>query len=142
MGDGPVGAGNARKGRGLAAIPGGSIGPFDRSPSRAADRLPPSLHRIDGRAVPARAPTVRVTAFGGGRSSHIPIMVGGGGEKRTLRTLAKDGDIMNVGGTPRSSQAKIDVLNRALVAAVPTASVVVPAPSAEEDDGENDDDQQ
>jgi F420-dependent oxidoreductase-like protein len=43
--------------------------------------------------------------------SHIPIMIGGGGEKRTLRTLAKYGDIMNVGGTPEQFAAKIDVLN-------------------------------
>jgi len=47
-----------------------------------------------------------------GGSSHIPIMVGGGGEKRTLRTLAKYGDIMNVGGTPEEFAAKIEVLNR------------------------------
>lgn len=45
-------------------------------------------------------------------STHIPIMVGGGGEKRTLRTLAKYGDIMNVGGTPEEFAAKIDVLNQ------------------------------
>ena len=47
-----------------------------------------------------------------GGSSHIPIMVGGAGERRTLRTLAKFGDIMNVGGTPEEFAAKIDVLNR------------------------------
>ena len=47
-----------------------------------------------------------------GGSSHIPIMIGGGGEKRTLRTLARYGDIMNVGGTPREFAAKIDVLNQ------------------------------
>jgi len=45
-------------------------------------------------------------------SSPIPIMVGGAGENRTLRTLAKYGDIMNVGGTPEEFAAKIDVLNR------------------------------
>jgi alkanesulfonate monooxygenase SsuD/methylene tetrahydromethanopterin reductase-like flavin-dependent oxidoreductase (luciferase family) len=47
-----------------------------------------------------------------GGSSRIPIMVGGGGEKRTLRTLARYGDILNVGGTPEQFAAKIDVLNR------------------------------
>ena len=41
---------------------------------------------------------------------RIPIMVGGGGERRTLRTLARYGDIMNVGGTPESFQQKIAVL--------------------------------
>ena len=47
-----------------------------------------------------------------GGSSPIPIMVGGGGEKRTLRTLAKYGDMMNVGGTPEQFAAKIDILNQ------------------------------
>jgi F420-dependent oxidoreductase-like protein len=41
---------------------------------------------------------------------HPPIMVGGGGEKRTLRTLAKYGDVMNVSGTPEGVRAKIGVL--------------------------------
>jgi len=44
--------------------------------------------------------------------THIPIMIGGGGEKRTLRTLARYGDIMNVGGTPEEFAAKNGVLNR------------------------------
>jgi F420-dependent oxidoreductase-like protein len=43
---------------------------------------------------------------------HPPIMVGGGGEKRTLRTLARHGDVMNVSGTPDAVKAKIDVLER------------------------------
>ncbi len=34
---------------------------------------------------------------------HIPIMVGGTGEQRTLRTLAMHGDIMNVDGWPGGS---------------------------------------
>ena len=37
---------------------------------------------------------------------HPPIMVGGGGEKRTLRTLAKYGDVMNVFGTPDAVRGK------------------------------------
>ena len=41
-----------------------------------------------------------------------PIMIGGGGEKRTLRTLARYGDVMNVSGTPDAVKAKIDVLER------------------------------
>lgn len=44
-------------------------------------------------------------------TSHIPVMVGGGGEKRTLRTLAKYGDIMNAGGTPAEFARKVEVLN-------------------------------
>jgi F420-dependent oxidoreductase-like protein len=43
---------------------------------------------------------------------HPPIMVGGGGEKRTLRTLARYGDVMNVSGTPAMVRSKIDVLER------------------------------
>ncbi len=47
-----------------------------------------------------------------GGASRIPIMVGGGGEQRTLRTLAKYGDIMNVGGTPDQFAAKVAILER------------------------------
>jgi len=47
-----------------------------------------------------------------GGAKPVPIMVGGGGEKRTLRTLAKFGDIMNVGGTPEEFARKVEVLNR------------------------------
>jgi F420-dependent oxidoreductase-like protein len=43
---------------------------------------------------------------------HPPIMVGGGGEKRTLRTLARYGDVMNVGGPPEMVRHKIEVLER------------------------------
>ena len=43
---------------------------------------------------------------------HPPIMVGGGGEQRTLRTLAKYGDVMNVSGTPEAVKHKIEVLER------------------------------
>jgi F420-dependent oxidoreductase-like protein len=41
---------------------------------------------------------------------HPPLMIGGGGEKRTLRTLARYGDVMNVSGTPEQVRAKIAVL--------------------------------
>ena len=43
---------------------------------------------------------------------HAPIMVGGGGEKRTLRTCARYGDIMNVDGPPDFVRRKIEVLER------------------------------
>jgi F420-dependent oxidoreductase-like protein len=43
---------------------------------------------------------------------HVPIMVGGGGEKRTLRTLARYGDVMNVSGTPDVLRHKIEVVQR------------------------------
>jgi F420-dependent oxidoreductase-like protein len=41
-----------------------------------------------------------------------PIMVGGGGEKRTLRAVARYGDVMNVFGTPDVVQKKIAVLEQ------------------------------
>lgn len=42
---------------------------------------------------------------------HIPIVVGGNGEKRTLRTLAMYGDVMNLDeATPAQVTRKIDVL--------------------------------
>ena len=41
---------------------------------------------------------------------HPPIMVAGGGEKRTLRTLARYGDVMNVGGSPQTVLHKTEVM--------------------------------
>ncbi len=41
---------------------------------------------------------------------HPPIMVAGGGEKRTLRTLARYGDVMNVSGSPQTVLHKIEVM--------------------------------
>lgn len=41
---------------------------------------------------------------------HPPFLIGGGGEKRTLRTLARFGDIMNVSGPPSAVRKKIEVL--------------------------------
>ena len=43
---------------------------------------------------------------------HPPIMVGGGGEKRTLRAVARYGDVMNVFGTPEVVRKKIVVLEQ------------------------------
>ncbi len=47
---------------------------------------------------------------------HIPILVGGNGEKRTLRTLARFGDIANIdlnkAGTPEMFKHKLDVIKR------------------------------
>lgn len=41
-----------------------------------------------------------------------PIVIGGDGEKRTLRTLARYGDVMDCGGTPDMLRHKIEVLER------------------------------
>jgi len=47
---------------------------------------------------------------------HVPIMVGGNGEKRTLRTLARFGDICNFDfnfpGSPEVFKHKLDVIER------------------------------
>jgi F420-dependent oxidoreductase-like protein len=43
---------------------------------------------------------------------HVPIMVGGKGERRTLRTLAMYGDIMNVIAGPRDVRRLGEVLER------------------------------
>ena len=57
-------------------------------------------------------------APGSYQAPHIPILVGGTGEKRTLKTLAAHGDIMNVDGwaggpmTAEYFQHKVSVLNR------------------------------
>ena len=54
------------------------------------------------------------------QSPHAPIMVAGGGEKRTLRTCARYGDVMNVFGTLGGGQAE-DRGARARTAATPDA---------------------
>ena len=47
---------------------------------------------------------------------HVPIMIGGNGEKRTLRTLARFGDICNIDfnlpGSPEIFKHKIEVIAR------------------------------
>jgi alkanesulfonate monooxygenase SsuD/methylene tetrahydromethanopterin reductase-like flavin-dependent oxidoreductase (luciferase family) len=43
---------------------------------------------------------------------HVPLMIGGGGEQKTLRIVARDADIWNVFGTPEIVAHKADVLRR------------------------------
>ena len=58
--------------------------------------------------------TLKQAAFApaGGGDKPIPIMVGGTGEKRTLRTLARYGDIMNVIASPKQVAHLAEVLAR------------------------------
>ena len=41
---------------------------------------------------------------------HLPIMIGGSGEKKTLRTVAKYADMWNAMGTPETMAHKVEVL--------------------------------
>lgn len=43
---------------------------------------------------------------------HLPIMVGGGGEKKTLRLVAQYADACNLFGDPPAVKAKLDVLRQ------------------------------
>ena len=44
--------------------------------------------------------------------AHLPIMIGGGGEKKTLRTVARYADMWNGMGRPETLARKIEVLRR------------------------------
>jgi alkanesulfonate monooxygenase SsuD/methylene tetrahydromethanopterin reductase-like flavin-dependent oxidoreductase (luciferase family) len=46
------------------------------------------------------------------QSPHPPILIGGGGEKRTLRIVAHYADIANVQGTPADVKHKFEVLDK------------------------------
>src|SRR4029079_8566344 len=43
---------------------------------------------------------------------HLPIMIGGGGEKKTLRIVAEHADMWNVFGTPETVARKDEILRQ------------------------------
>jgi F420-dependent oxidoreductase-like protein len=51
-------------------------------------------------------------ALPAGIQTPIPLMIGGGGEKRTLRTVARYADITNVAGTAAEVKRKFDILEQ------------------------------
>lgn len=67
------------------------------------------------------APRVHPDHEGG----FIQIMLGGNGEKRTLRTLARHGDICNVRGTPQEVERLIGVIHQHCEAAGRDPSEIV-----------------
>ena len=65
--------------------------------------------------------------------ASVPIMVAGGGERRTLRTVARYGDACNVSGTPDVIRHKLEVLaghcadaGRDLAEITTTAAIIPP----------------
>jgi alkanesulfonate monooxygenase SsuD/methylene tetrahydromethanopterin reductase-like flavin-dependent oxidoreductase (luciferase family) len=74
---------------------------------------------LDGQAVTAR-PGGHYP-FEGARHApapiqeHLPIMIGGGGEQRTLRTVARYADLWNIGGDPTELARKDRVLRERCV---------------------------
>jgi alkanesulfonate monooxygenase SsuD/methylene tetrahydromethanopterin reductase-like flavin-dependent oxidoreductase (luciferase family) len=42
--------------------------------------------------------------------AHVPMMIGGGGERRTLRVVARRADMWNAMGTPETIERKIAIL--------------------------------
>jgi len=67
------------------------------------------LPRFQGRYYQLNAPPYNPPNV---QQPHPPILVGGGGEKRTLRIVAKYADAANVQGTPEEVKQKFEVLER------------------------------
>ena len=62
--------------------------------------------RFDGRTVTVPA----ATCYPRPLQEHVPILVGGSGEQRTLRLVARYADMCNLFGDPTTVRRKVDVL--------------------------------
>jgi alkanesulfonate monooxygenase SsuD/methylene tetrahydromethanopterin reductase-like flavin-dependent oxidoreductase (luciferase family) len=57
---------------------------------------------------------------------HLPLLIGGGGERRTMRIAARHADIWNTFGSPASMKRKIAILHRYCTETGREASSVTP----------------
>ena len=66
--------------------------------------------RFEGRRITVPA----ATCYPRPLQEHVPILVGGSGERRTLRLVARHADACNLFGDPPTVARKVDVLRAAL----------------------------
>ncbi|KXK63103.1 LLM class F420-dependent oxidoreductase [Micromonospora rosaria] len=72
------------------------------TPAERLDDLTRALPRIEARLAALNPPPVR----------RMPVLIGGGGERRTLRLVARHADIWHSFGDPDTLRQKADVLRR------------------------------
>ena len=85
---------------------------------RAAPRLagrggagdPRPARRRRGHSAPAGATRSRPALLPRPVQAHVPVMIGGGGERKTLRIVAQYADMWNVFGTPETVAHKDEIL--------------------------------
>ena len=99
---------------GIACVDGGAIDLAARVPSLedALELLP----LMWGKGAPAyRGRTIEVTeavCYPRPLQEKVPILVGGSGERRTLRLVARHADACNLFGDPATVRRKVEVLHR------------------------------
>jgi F420-dependent oxidoreductase-like protein len=93
---------------------------YDREPAgRRLDRLEDALELLPLLWGPGSPPftgrtfaTPAATCYPRPLQEHVPVLVGGGGERRTLRLVARHADATNLFGEPEQVAAKLAVLRR------------------------------